>query len=271
MSITRGHDMAKVDRQDPQRLVLYWAAPSRVRALVTTRNGGCSAPPFGDAEGRANGLNLGAHVGDDPEHVRRNRESLQRSLPGQPCWLEQVHGVAVHEADRVPPPERPPVADAAVTTVPGQVLAVLTADCLPVLLADCHGRAVGIAHAGWRGLAAGVLEATVAAMRTRTDADSVLVAWLGPAIGPSAFEVGDEVRAAFCGGDPGAAEAFRPGPDPGKWFCDLYRLARRRLASVGVERVGGGGHCTVGDPQRFYSHRRDRRTGRMASLIWLDG
>jgi polyphenol oxidase len=254
---------------EPRWITPLWSAPSAVGARVTTRVGGVSPAPFGDARGLARGLNLGEHVGDDPQNVRRNRELLQRGLPGPIRWLEQVHGTAVHDADRVPAPAAPPVADAAVATVPGRVLAVMTADCLPVLLAEASGRCVGIAHAGWRGLAAGVLEATVEAMCRRTGAAATIVAWLGPAIGPAAFEVGDDVRAAFCDGDAAAAGAFRPGPAPGKWFCDLYALARLRLERAGVHRVDGGGRCTVGEAESFYSHRRDRRTGRFASLVWL--
>jgi YfiH family protein len=162
-----------------------------------------------------------------------------------------------------------PRADAAVTCIPGRVLAILTADCLPVLLADRSGRRVGAAHAGWRGLAAGVIEQTVAALRDLPGDDDALVAWLGPAIGPEAFEVGDEVLEAFVAHDAGARACFRPREVPGKWFADLYALARRRLAAVGVGEVGGGGFCTVTEPQRFYSHRRDRTSGRMASLIWI--
>jgi polyphenol oxidase len=253
---------------DPPWLIPDWPVPATVAALVTPRAGGVSDGPFGAGDGRAGGLNLGEHVGDDPERVRCNRELLQRALPGPVRWLEQVHGAAVHDADTAAP-DRPPRADAAVTTRPGQVLAVMSADCLPILLADSRGRCVGVAHAGWRGLAAGVAEATVTQMRRRCGADAAILAWLGPAIGPSAFEVGDDVHAAFCHGDADAEAAFKPGPAPGKWFCDLYRLARLRLARVDVDQVGGGGRCTVGEPAHFYSHRRDRRSGRFASLVWL--
>ena len=245
-----------------------WPVSAAVRGFVTVREGGVSAGPFGAAGGAARGLNLGDHVGDDPVAVRANRARLEAGLPGPVRWLRQVHGIAVHDAD-ASAPDAPAVADAAITTRPGTVIAVMTADCLPVLMADARGRGVGIAHAGWRGLAAGVLEATVDAMRARLGGDTPLQAWLGPAIGPAAFEVGDEVREAFCALDASAAKAFVPGPAPGKWLADLYALARLRLASRGVTDVSGGGLCTVTDATRFYSHRRDRPSGRLASLVWL--
>jgi hypothetical protein len=184
--------------------------------------------------------------------------------------LQQVHGINVHHADTaVSVQAQAPSADAAITMRAGQVLAIMTADCLPLLLADAQGRIVGALHAGWRGLAAGVIEATIDAMRARLGEDAELAAWLGPAIGPASFEVGPDVMDAFCEQDAQASAAFRPGPAEGKYWADLYALARLRLASRGVTRVGGGDLCTVRDPARFYSHRRDRRTGRMASLIWL--
>jgi hypothetical protein len=228
-----------------------------------------SAGPFGLHDGAPGGLNLGAHVGDDPAAVRENRARLEAALPGPVRWLEQVHGTAVHDADAPWSGSAPPVADAAVATRPGTVLAVMTADCLPVLLADASGSVVGAVHAGWRGLASGVVEAAVDAVRARAGVDAAIVAWLGPAIGPSAFEVGDEVRQAFCDLEAADSVAFAPGAVPGKWWADLYALARRRLASRGVRDVAGGGLCTVADPARFYSHRRDRRSGRFASLVWL--
>jgi YfiH family protein len=181
-----------------------------------------------------------------------------------------VHGVQVFDADAPGALDAArPTADAAVTTRPGTVLAIMTADCLPILLAEPGGAVIGIAHAGWRGLASGVIEATVSAMRARTSEAVPLVAWLGPAIGPDAFEVGEEVRAVFCDADPAAAMAFRPGRVPGKWWANLYHLARLRLAGCGIPATGGAGLCTVSDPARFYSYRRDQRTGRMASLIWI--
>ncbi len=233
-----------------------WPAPPRVRALVTTRRGGVS-------QGAWASLNLGTHVGDAPESVRANRAIVREQLPAEPCWLDQVHGTAVAEADV--PADAPPRADASVARRPGAVCAVMTADCLPVLLCDRSGSVVAAAHAGWRGLAAGVLEATVAKLQVPP---AKLVAWLGPAIGPDAFEVGGEVREAFVAADARAVSAFRPGVREGKWLADIYRLARLRLEAIGVHGVYGGGLCTVSDA-RFYSYRRDGVTGRFASLVWL--
>jgi hypothetical protein len=241
-----------------QRIVPDWPAPARVRAVVTTRVGGVSRPPW-------NSLNLADHVGDDPADVAENRRRLREEakLPGKPLWLKQVHGCDVVDVD-----ERASgcAADAAVATEPGRVCAVLTADCLPVLFCDRAATVVGIAHAGWRGLAAGVLEQTVA--RLGCPAPDLL-AWLGPAIGPQAFEVGDEVRSAFVARDPQAADCFLPSPR-GRWLADLYGLARLRLLRAGVEEIHGGGLCTFSDAARFYSYRRDGVTGRMASLVWLE-
>jgi len=235
-----------------------WPAPRRVRAAFSLRAGGVSRAPY-DA------LNLGAHVGDAPEAVAENRARLRAALalPAEPVWMEQVHGVRVADLDRE---ARPGPADAAVTRTAGRVCAVLVADCLPVLLATRRGDAVAVAHAGWRGLAAGVLEATVAALAVP---GAELLAWLGPAIGPARFEVGSEVRAAFLDADADAAVAFRPN-ERGRWLCDLQRIARQRLAALGVAAVSGGGACTFEDPRRFYSYRRDERTGRMAALVWLE-
>lgn len=232
-----------------------WPAPANVRALCTTRNGGVSAAPYAS-------LNLGDHVGDDPRAVACNRAILREHLPAEPLWLKQVHTTAVADAGSA---AGIPEADASVARLPGKVCAVLTADCLPVLLCDRRGTVVAAAHAGWRGLAGGVIEATVQAMRV-DPAD--LLAWLGPAIGHAAFEVGDEVRAVFLADDPAATSAFIPHGN-GKWLADLYRLARLRLARSGVAQVGGGDFCTFSEEERFYSYRRDGATGRMASLIWL--
>ncbi len=234
-----------------------WPAPANVRAVSTTRLGGVSKPPY-------DSLNLGAAVADQPDHVRRNRELLQQQtgMPGSPRWLKQVHGtgvVAAHLLDDITE------ADASWTDQPGVPCAVLTADCLPVLFCDRAGTRIAAAHGGWRGLAAGVLEAAVNALDVEP---AELLAWLGPAIGPETFEVGDDVRHRFIGLDPGASAAFKPSPD-GRWLADLYRLARRRLNGLGVKDVRGGGLCTFSDAKRFYSYRRDGETGRMATVIWL--
>jgi YfiH family protein len=231
-----------------------WPAPARVRACVTTREGGVSLPPY-------EGLNLGSHVEDDPQAVEQNRKLLTSALGCQPAWLSQVHGVCVVEAD----PSRVDEADASWTEEPGVASAVLTADCLPALFCDRAGTRVAAAHAGWRGLAGGVLEATLDALALKPE--EVLV-WLGPAIGPAAFEVGPEVREAFLASHPAADQAFQPSANVGKFIADIYQLARIRLAARGVQAVYGGGFCTVSDP-RFYSYRRASRTGRFASLVWL--
>jgi YfiH family protein len=210
-------------------------------------------------------LNLGDRCGDEVAAVNANRAAVVDllGLPAAPCWLRQVHGTGVWGADSQVPAIQPPEADAAVSSRNGQVLAVLTADCLPILVCASDGSEVAVAHAGWRGLAAGVIEATLARMRTRP---SAILAWLGPAIGPPSYEVGDEVRKAFLDFDADAGDAFAA-TRPGHWHCDLYRLARLRLSASGVQRIGGGGFDTRLDP-RFYSHRRDARCGRFASLIW---
>ena len=240
-----------------------WPAPPGVRAGTTRRDGpGVSPPPF-------DRFNLGLRCGDDPANARANRARLADllALPSSPAWLDQVHGTAVARVQAPPAAGAPePVADAAVTATPGLGLAGLTADCLPVVLAADDGRELGIAHAGWRGLAAGVLEATVAAMATPPGR---LRAWLGPAAGPAAYEIGAEVFEAFTAGDAGAAAAFVP-TRPGHWRVDLFALARRRLAAAGVAHVHGGGLCTIADAARFYSHRRDGRSGRLATLAWID-
>lgn len=248
-----------------QWLTPDWKAlPLNMGAMVTCRQGGESRGPYGDAAGMG-GCNLGDHVGDDPVAVAANRAALARQLPGTPAWLAQVHGTHVVDAAVARPGEE---ADASVTDKPGVVCVVMTADCLPVLFADAAGKVVGAAHAGWRGLAAGVLENTLAAMRAR-GADHIH-AWLGPAIGPAHFEVGEDVLQAFVQQDPQAASAFVARPDvPGKFLADIYLLASQRLMQAGVAGISGGGFCTVTDHQRFYSYRRDKTTGRMASLIWL--
>jgi YfiH family protein len=237
-------------------IVPQWPAPRGVHALITTRAGGASRGAYA-------GLNLSLRSGDDAADVARNRASLRQWLPANPQWLRQVHGTTVVEAGNG---DEHPEADAAYSRRPGIVCAVLTADCLPVLLCDEAGTVVAAAHAGWRGLCAGVIEQTLRAME-RPAAD--LLAYLGPAIGTGAYEVGDEVRQAFVAADPESGDAFAPGK-PGKFQADLYALARRRLARSGVTRVYGGGYCTYTERERFYSYRRDGTTGRMASLIWME-
>ena len=248
-----------------------WSS-ARVRAVATLRHGA------GESESPFDHFNLGLRAGDDTEAVLRNRAALARiaALPAPPHWLRQVHGVGVVRVGAAGArPEQEREGDAAVTAAPGAVLAVLTADCLPVVLAAGDGSAVAVAHAGWRGLAGGVLEATVAAMGV---APASLQAWLGPAAGPQAYEVGAEVREAFLRGT-GAArsasmdvaavgQAFVP-TRPGHWLCDLYALARLRLAAIGIADVEGGTRCTISEPASFFSHRRDGRSGRMATLAWI--
>lgn len=252
-------------------LVAGWPLPDSVSGRVTTRVGGVSQRSWGGAQQTPDGLNLGVRCGDDPAAVAENRRRLGALLPTEPVWLEQVHGAVVHVVGAAAASQASePCADAAVTCEPGRVLAVQSADCLTVLFSDLQGRRIGAAHAGWRGLAAGVLENTVAALRGLPGASDDVVAWLGPAIGPGAFEVGAEVREAFLVCDPGAVDCFRSGALPGKWMADLFSLATRRLDAVGVRQVGGGGLCTFSDAGRFYSHRRDRTTGRLASLIWIN-
>ena len=234
-----------------------WDRPPGVRALLTTRLGGVSAAPF-------HSFNLGASCGDDENAVQRNRARLKRVLPAAPRWLKQVHGTHVVAADQIGTPVK---ADASYTAVAGTVCVVLTADCLPVLLCDSRGTTVAAAHAGWRGLCQGVIESTVARFATPR---SELRAYLGPAISARAYEVGQDVYDAFVARAPDDAPAFRP-LSPGKYACDLCQLARFRLARAGVSRIEGGNFCTYSDPARFYSYRRDGRTGRSASLIWRTG
>ena len=245
----------------PECIRADWPAPANVRTVVTTRQGGCSVAPY-------NGFNLATHVGDDVAAVLQNRSILKSSLdlPAEPLWLEQVHGVMVVDAAQSVIGS---CADAAYTTEKNKVCVVMTADCLPVLICNRAGSKVAAAHAGWRGLHAGVIEAAIQSLNETPE--NILV-WLGPAIGPAAFEVGDEVRNAFTSGLPPTAEAFtasKPGPKPGHWLADIYQIARLRLARIGVQQVYGGGLCTYTDHERFYSYRRDGKTGRMASLIWM--
>ena len=251
-------------------IVPDWPAPAAVRAVSTTRQGGFSS-------GAWSSLNLGLRCSDDPAAVRRNRSMLRSYLPAEPCWLAQEHGVTVFRHPRsggrrenagesagLDPGSTEPAADAQVAWLPGQVCAVLGADCLPVLLCNDAGTVVAAAHAGWRGLAAGVLEQTVLNMG---EPPHRLMAWMGPAIGPSAFEVGIEVRAAFLRQDERAAAAFVPRGE--RWLLDLYAVARQRLERAGVSAISGGDFCTYTDPGRFFSYRRDGVTGRMATLVWL--
>ncbi|MGR4976584.1 peptidoglycan editing factor PgeF [Pseudomonas sp. LARHCG127] len=236
-------------------LIPDWPAPARVKACVTTREGGASLAPF-------DSLNLGDHVGDDPTAVAENRRRLTDPFAITPAWLQQVHGIVVVEAD----PTQVATADASWTATPGIACTAMTADCLPVLFCNRAGTRVAAAHAGWRGLANGVLEATLDSLAVPADE---ILAWLGPAIGPQAFEVGPEVREAFIAQLPQAAQAFVASPNAGKCLADIYALARLRLAARGVTAVYGGGLCTVTDP-RFFSYRRNPRTGRFASLIWIE-
>ena len=236
-------------------LIPDWPAPAGVKACVTTRAGGVSLAPF-------DSLNLGDHVEDSPEAVLENRRRLNAAFAIQPAWLRQVHGVVVVEAD----PGRIAEADGSWTGTPGIACTAMTADCLPALFCNKSGTRVAAAHAGWRGLAAGVLEAAADSLDA---APADVLVWLGPAIGPKVFEVGPEVREAFMQQHPQTAQAFVPSHNPGKFLADIYQLARLRLAARGITAVYGGGLCTVTDP-RFFSYRRSPRTGRFASLIWLE-
>lgn len=242
---------------EPQLIVPDWPTPPNVRALQTTRLGGISEGPYAS-------LNLGDHVADDPMRVAANRQRLTPWLPSEPLWLRQVHGTAVVHAEQA---GCLPQADAAVTGATNAVCVVMTADCLPLLICDRSGSKVAAVHAGWRGLQAGVIEAAVTQMKVQS-AD--LMVWLGPAIGPQAFEVGAEVRQAFVSQHAEAERAFVPAGD-GKWLANLYLLARQRLETMGIFAIYGGDLCTYTDAQRFFSYRRDGVTGRMASMIWLAG
>jgi polyphenol oxidase len=244
----------------PSLLEFTWKLPAGLRAAFTTRLGGVSAAPW-------DSFNVGAHVGDAPESVAANRARLKAllSLPAEPAWLSQVHGVAVHDLDATPG-DGLATADAAVARERGRVCAIMVADCLPVLFATRDGTRIGAAHAGWRGLASGVLENTVRALGVP---GAELTAWLGPAISREHFEVGDEVRAEFVAADAGAAGAFERNAR-GRWQADLVALARRRLSALGITDVSGGEWCTFADRARFFSHRRDGKGGRMVALIWRE-
>lgn len=237
-------------------IVPDWPAPPRVKAYVTTRAGGVSRAPFA-------GLNLGDHVGDTVGDVAANRALLKGCLPSEPQWLRQVHGTDVVVADEAVIGSE---ADGVHTSKADTVCAILTADCLPVLICDRNGSTVGAAHAGWRGLSQSVIERTIDAMRVPPPE---LLVFLGPAIGPAHYEVGDDVRDVFVDDDENAVTAFLPTAD-GKWLANLYELAQLRLRRIGVEEIYGGDFCTFADSERFFSYRRDGKTGRMAALIWLD-
>ncbi|MBD3671054.1 MAG: peptidoglycan editing factor PgeF [Gammaproteobacteria bacterium] len=239
-------------------LMPEWPAPANVHAVTTTRQGGISLSPY-------DSMNLADHVGDEIRNVNENRRHLREclKLPAEPFWLSQVHGTQIVDVDQA---EAGVKADASYSQVAGRPCVVMTADCLPLLLCNANGSQVAAVHAGWKGLAAGIIESAV---RQFDSGGGDIMAWLGPAIGPQQFEVGDEVRDIFCRDDKAATEAFTSHGD-GKWLADIYQLARLRLARVGVDQVFGGGLCTYTDDQRFYSYRRDKETGRMASLIWFD-
>lgn len=248
-------DFANVDTLAPD-----WPAPQSVHAAFTLRRGGVSAPPY-------DSLNVGLHVGDEVAKVVENRKriSVQLRLPTEPAWIEQVHGTDVRDLDVDAGAERCGPADAVVTHRSGRVCVIQVADCLPVLFTARDGSVAAAAHAGWRGLAAGVLEGTVAALGVEPEE---IMAWVGPAISAEHFEVGDDVRQAFLAHDRGSYGAFIENPR-GRWQCDLVALARRRLAASGVRAVYGGQWCTYAESSRFFSFRRDGRCGRMAALIWL--
>ncbi len=238
-------------------IIPTWPAPKRVLAVSTTRLGGISSPTY-------DSLNLAGHVGDDPACVAENRRRLAAAVgyTAEPAWLEQVHGNRVVAAETV---RAPVAADAAWTREPDQPCVVLTADCLPILLCNRAGTVVAAVHVGWRGLAGGVIAATVARLGVPP---MELLAWLGPAIGPVAFEVGEEVRAAFIALDKANASCFRPSP-AGRWLANIYAMARLQLRRLYVTAIYGGEFCTFSEPERFFSFRRENRTGRMATLIWL--
>lgn len=237
-----------------------WPSPQNVKAIFTTRTGGVSR---NNRDGAYAGLNLGDHVNDDVSSVEQNRALLRRYLPDNPRWLKQVHGVRPVWVDSN---EVKLEADAALSSNNGRVCAILVADCLPIFLCDTTGSVVGVVHAGWRGLAGGIIENAISEMANKS---SEFIAWLGPAICPKHFEIGEEVREVFLEHDRNAISAFTPSHNDNKWFADLFTLARQRLTAVGVSKVYGGYECTFSDPSRFYSYRRDGQTGRMAALIWL--
>ena len=240
-------------------LIPNWDAPDNIKAVMTTRQGGFSCAPF-------DSMNLGDHVDDDLHSVAKNRESLKQklNLPNDPLWLTQIHGVTIANADQQN--QGKVEADASIAHQSGSVCAVMTADCLPVLFCNQQGTAIAAAHAGWRGLHAGILEQTVKALNCPAEE---VMAWFGVAIGAEYFEVGDEVREAFVSVQVEAEKAFVPSVNAGKWLADIYLLARLRLQAIGVRKITGGEYCSYKDKERFYSYRREAKTGRMASLIWM--
>jgi YfiH family protein len=250
-----------------KRIEPNWVAPPSIKAFCSTRAGGVSKSPF-------DSLNLGLNAGDDPHAVLQNRDILRASIPTDPVWLKQIHGSTVSTpVSRQALGMGPFEADASVSNIPNEVLAVLTADCMPVLFTSNSGNVIGAAHAGWRGLSAGVLENTVQAMCALSAGLSPqdISAWMGPAIGPAAFEVGEDVLQAFVGHSQSIrSKAFAPITGrPGKYWANLYLLARDRLSALGIQQITGGGFCTFTDQTNFFSYRRDGTTGRFASLIWI--
>lgn len=248
-------------------LAPQWPSPKSVQSLVSTRRGGLSQHPFDT-------LNLGDHVGDEATDVLANRAIFVRELPAEPLWLKQTHGTTVSTPqDRLFKQGKEIAADASVTNIPDEVLVIMTADCLPVLFTNCSGTVIGAAHAGWRGLCTGVLENTIGELlELSEDKNPVnLMAWLGPAIGPEEFEVGQDVVSAFTDSNlPIAADSFIAiSSRPGKYLANIYQLARGRLEACGLESISGGGYCTVRDQERFFSYRRDGQTGRFATAIWI--
>ena len=241
-------------------IIPNWPAPKNVYALQTTRDGGASHAPF-------NSLNFGSHVNDNPQHVAQNRQLLNQFLPNEPVWLNQIHGINVVDAADT---DCLPDADASYTSRKNVVCVTMTADCLPILLCDQAGTAVASIHAGWRSLCDGVIETTVKQMPVESNQ---LMAWLGPAIGPNAFEVGTEVRTQFIAKDAQAELAFKKhgeNQEQDKWLADIYKIATQRLNNLGITQIYGGGECTYTDKEKFFSFRRDGQTGRMATLIWLE-
>lgn len=244
---------------NPQVFSADWPAPSTIKTLFSTRKGGVSQAPFSS-------LNLGDHVNDNVEDVTVNRQLFTSFLPSSPVWLSQVHGTDVIELTSSAHVIDPPVADGSFSKQPNQVCCVMTADCLPVLICNLQGTQVAAVHAGWRGLLDGIIEQAI----DQFDPSDELLAYLGPAIGANAFEVGAEVKQAFCERDPSVINAFRSSVNKGKWLADIYELARNRLNGKGVGGVYGGQFCTVTEKERFFSFRRDGQTGRMASCIWIE-